>query len=371
MENKATVVVLRSLSFTGTTWLNCLLGCQERSFALGAPDRAIRIFDQGDTEWRDACRVHGQTCPFWPAFSRTYDPKGNFYLQLAEFSGRDFIVMNNPSPGTKATLDLRHPDLACIPIHLVRDGRAVCSSFLDKNPDKDFLYSVMEWFFPSASAFFFDEQDPDTLCLRYEDVVSNPAGLIQRIGRWIGLDYPEDAHRFWEFEHHLTAGNRSVPGMIRRFQTGTPFPKKDAFYENEFQRLQRQPDRPLLDERWKERLGRRERFLFDRVCGRVNESWGYGRDAFTATEFETYRRDFDLSKGRSVRRVSPSASTANLTAGEGWKEKARRFRSLVRNGGVISPSLLRWFFKRLLVGWVFSLLLVIIVAVILTWIVMG
>jgi hypothetical protein len=81
-----TIVAINSLSYTGTTWLNAVLGSHPRSFALGPPKR---VYEKRGSGWDDACLVHGDACPFWPVFHRNYDPKRNFFLQLAEASDRD------------------------------------------------------------------------------------------------------------------------------------------------------------------------------------------------------------------------------------------------------------------------------------------
>ena len=264
-----TVVCIKSISYTGTTWLNCLLGCHENAFALGSPERILNLDD-----WNEACLVHSN-CPFWPEFQKVYDPAGNFFLQLAEFSGKDFIIINNPRS------DLIHKQITIKQIYIVRDGRAVCTSYV-RHKDSDFQ-SAVRWFTPPASAVKFD--DKDVLYLRYEEVIRDQSSAIKKIGDFIGLEYPENFYKFWEFDHHLISGNASIYGMIKRFQ-GIPFelqPERNAFYENEYQRLKGNVKEPVFDERWKE-LSREDLYFFDRSCGEINESWGYPRHVFTDEE---------------------------------------------------------------------------------------
>ena len=68
-----TVVRITSLSFTGTTWINVLLGCHDRGFVLGPPDRIVNsLYDEpGDAS--QACRVHRSECTFWPDFFDRFD----------------------------------------------------------------------------------------------------------------------------------------------------------------------------------------------------------------------------------------------------------------------------------------------------------
>lgn len=345
---EVTVVVIRSLSYTGTTWINALLGCHEKAFALGPPDRVVNLHPEG---WQEACRVHGTECSFWPAFHKEYDPKGNFYLQLAKYSGRSIIVVNNPVHSGKASRDLEHPNVQTRYIHVVRDGRAACNSFCSKYPDKDYLDAVLEFFEPHASGFRFDPQDEDVLCVRYEDTARDPVAALDRFGAFLGLQYPANAYRFWEFEHHMAAGNAALIGTIRRFQQNKEFaPKAREFYEKEFQKLQGDSAKAILDERWKEELGDRERFIFDFFCGEINERWGYERDRFTAGQF----RQFSDEIRKAVKpALLPSNSISEPVALGSWGH----FRpSVLRRRGLhLSPGMLVRLTLLVAGGWLLSL----------------
>ncbi len=298
MNKNITVVVIHSLSYTGTTWINCLLGCHSDAFALGPPDRVINLYHQEG--WEDACRVHGKECSFWLDFYKHYNPKHNFYLQLAKASNKSHIIINNPVLVSKAEQELKHPDIIVKHIHVVRDGRAICKSYMGNNQGQDFITAIV-WFSNFMQTIGFDEQDPDLLYIRHEDFAHDQFSMIKKCGNFIGLTYPNNFYKFWEFEHHMAAGNMSVYGMIRRFQQGKKFGghKKD-FYEREFERLQREPEKPILDEKWKTELGRRERFLFDYFCGEINESWGYQRDLFTTGEFKQFINELRQSENKHL-----------------------------------------------------------------------
>ncbi len=285
MKKPTVVVVIDSLSFTGTTWINVLLGCHKEAFAVGPPAKVIGMYEEG---WKQACVIHGQKCRFWPKFHRKYNPNENFYLQLAARSGRRFIVINNPKAGSKSEEDLQHPDIILKHIRVVRDGRAVCRSYRRNNPGKDF-YDAVKWFEHFGSRFEFDEQDPDALSVRYEDVVKDQFSAMERFGEFIGLTYPPNFYKYWEFDHHITAGNAAPYGMILWYQQRRKWPEaRREFYQKEFERLERQPQKPIFDEGWKRDLTARELFLFDHFCGQINERWGYERSTFTAGEFQQY-----------------------------------------------------------------------------------
>lgn len=318
MDQPVTIVFVRSLSYTGTTWLNLVLGGHERAFVLGPADQA---WNERAGGWRDRCRVHGGTCAFWPAFGQRYDPQGNFFVQLAEASGRDVIVTNNLVPNG-AGRELSHPRLVVKPIQFVRDGRAIAASYARKFPEKSFLDAV-QWMKPSFSTFRFDRDDPDLLCLRYEDVLADQDALLERAGAWLGLEYDRSALEYWRWDHHPAAGNMGTNMMLRLAQGLDAGGGKDAgFYREQFERLQR-GEGVFRDERWKEELSRRDLFVFDHLCGTDNERFGYERDRFTVTEMETFARELDLALAparggrapRGTRRFVTVPSAASLGLG--------------------------------------------------------
>jgi len=357
------VVVIRSLSYTGTTWINTLLGCHRQAFALGPPDRIIAMSEEG---WQDACRVHGRQCTFWPAFQASYDPSENFYLQLARAAGRRFIIINNPLADTKASRDLKHPDIVLKHVAVVRDGRAACRSFVRNTPGTDFHHAVTRWFQAAAERFAFDPQDPDVLCVRYEDVVGDQFAAIRKFGEHVGLRYPDNFHRFWEFDHHLTSGSASMTGMIRRFQLGKEFKgARHDFYEGEYARLREQPEKPVFDERWKEELGRRELFLFDYCCGVINEAWGYPRDRFSAAEFAEFTAEIDQGPGARPPRLV-SADPPPLQSRSRLGRCVEALKLAVRAGRFFPARRVRQLAVVAFVAWVVSVL----AAVLLTWLVL-
>lgn len=296
MDSLVTVVVIRSLSFSGTTWISTLLGCHDRTFVLGAPDRVMNL---RKANWDDACRVHGKNCAFWPVFFEDYDKRENFFLQLAQVAKKDVIITNNPIHNGLAEKAFDSPNIIIKDIYIVRDGRAVCSSYCRHYPDSDFYDVVKDWFRPSASVFPFDPSNPDVISVHYEDVVKDQKAFIQDSGRFIGLEYPENFYKFWKFEHHITAGNSGFIAMIRRFQEGKAFGTKNSeFYEGEYQKLKQQPEKAMLDERWKDELGERELFIFDYFCGEINKYWGYTRDCFNTSQIEDFKTEIMQTEGK-------------------------------------------------------------------------
>lgn len=282
-QTPVTIINITSPSYTGTTWLCLLLGSHKDAFTLGPPDRVWGLREQG---FVDACRVHGSDCAFWTGFAKQYDPGQNLYLQLADYSGRRFIVINNPTPAhTKA--ELHHPDIVIKPIRVVRDGRALACSYA-RHLKCDVFDAICEHVGPLFEQFPLETDRDDQIAVRYEDVLRNQRPHLDRFGAFIGLDYPANALEFWTFDHHMTSGNAGTMALLKFFQGLAVSNFKDrAFYESQFERM-KAGEQTFDDQRWRSELGRRELYLFDRYCGRGNVAWGYEPDRFSSHERETF-----------------------------------------------------------------------------------
>ncbi|MFC1634593.1 sulfotransferase [Planctomycetota bacterium] len=353
------VIVIHSLSFTGTTWLNVLLGCHERAFALGPPDRVMNLRDQ---KRDDACRVHGKDCAFWSVFFRDYDKRKSFFMQLAQAADKDVIVINNPIHKGLAEKQLNSPDIIIKDIYIVRDGRAVCASYCRHQQGSDFYDVVKNWFRPSAENFPFASDNPDIMTVRYEDVVKDQQGFINDAGLFVGLEYPQNYYKFWEFDHHITAGNSGFIAMIRRFQADKVIGiNNKEFYESECRKLKKQPEKAMLDERWKNELGERELFIFDYFCGRVNESWGYTRDCFNASQIEDFKTEIMQAEGE----LHPISDSPDFSKSLDLRQQLS-IKTLRSEGLHLKPYQLKKLFLICLALFAFGIFFVIILTVLVT-----
>ncbi|MDG2053237.1 MAG: hypothetical protein P8J86_00870 [Phycisphaerales bacterium] len=310
MSDPVTVVIVNSLSYTGTTWLNLVLGSHSRTFTIGPPDRVYALLKQQTVEHPvNACRVHGPTCEFWQGFCEQYDSRENYFVQLADYAKCDVLVINNPIPnGT--SLELEHPSIVVKPIQLIRDGRAVAASYRRKHPNESFFDGVKNWLSAPLNSFPFDKNDPDLLCLRYEDVLQNQHTAIEQIGQFVGVDYDAKALRFWEHPHHITAGNSGTIMMIKLAQElRVPANENREYYEEQLKTLQDNPSHTFNDKRWTSELSTRDRFAFDYFCGKANAQFGYDRDSFTTDEHREFTNELQQV-------IPPPATTAINTSPE-------------------------------------------------------
>ncbi len=318
MSRELTVVPLFTVAFTGSTWITTVLGSHQDVFSIGP---GIRILEDGD---QLRCRLHHRDCPFWPPFLRRWRPEENFFLQIAGYSGKRILVVYNPRDAMIAQ-DF-DPELMRIqPIKIVRDGRGTTTSYLGHNPDRFSSYydSVNRWFRPGLERILELEvpgAEP-ALLHRYEDLVLTPRRTLQSIGDALGITYPDNALRFWEFDNHPVGGNgRFMNLMARLQQIRRPNAPRLAFYDEAFERLLAEPDKPIHDERWKETLTREDRFVFEYVCGDLHRQLGYESDVFSPEEADAFRERLGLPADPKDR---PAALDAEVASGYGIAEQFR------------------------------------------------
>jgi len=283
------VVVIRSLSYTGTTWVNLLLSSHPRTLYLGPPERIWRLPRE---EADQACLKHRGACPLWKPFVSAWDRSGGFFRQLADASDRDVLVLNNPSPElVEQELLGRNLDLRLVKI--VRDGRANTTSAIRYHPERynSFYHALNGWLRPGWERVGSYELPGcgTGRWWRYEDFVFEPAATLAAVGEYVGLTYPEHAVRFWEFEHHPVTGNTGMIDTLLRLQGKEGFDHvRRPFSDQAVVRLMASPDRPVFDESWKAILTREDRFVYDYVAGDLHRAYGYEPDTFTEAE----RRNF-------------------------------------------------------------------------------
>jgi hypothetical protein len=295
MSHRAiTVVAVEALSYSGTTWLNLVLGSHAKAFTLGPPDRVWRLRNDG---FRGANLVWKDQDTFWKGFNDYWDRKENFLIALADYGQVTHIIMDGPSEGFSSEV-MNDPQLEIKRPLYLRDARAITASFARKNPTLSYLESILPsgWFYHSYQALRLTDGNEPRQVYYYEDCVAEPVKFLERIGPYIGLKYTSDALRFWEYDHHITSGNQGTLALLR-LAKGLPVNDFEGhdFYRKQLERLQENYLHGFIDERWKTELSRLDRFYFDVVLGAKHEELGYDRDRF---EFDEIRALLEEHKAR-------------------------------------------------------------------------
>jgi hypothetical protein len=182
------------------------------------------------------------------------------YTVLAELTQKEVIVDSTKHIGRAVNL-LKCPGIDVRLIHLVRDGRGVIWSRLrDKERDpsisrKGPLLSTLTWVTKNAIASVVANFARDRIItIRYEDLITEPARELSRIGKLCDLDMKGLLH------------NLSVKNIHRLgHQIGG----------NERVRSGNEKLSLRLDEDWKKRLARRNQIIFGLIAGWLARYYGY------------------------------------------------------------------------------------------------
>ena len=267
------IISIRSLSFTGTTWLNLVLGTARKAHAIGPPERLLRLVRNGEEVEGGACRACGTGCPKMAPFLDSADPGSNVFLQLASHLEVDHLVINNP--GSEALPQLNDPGINIKELVLTRDGRGTACSHLKYNPDSTPKQTIKDWFEPAARSLLGNIDPGRQMLVRFEDILTSPELFLPRIASFCGLELPTNATKYWEHDIHPVAGNGGAIAM-RRIHLGGSFPKKPEWHE----RYERLCENELIsvEQDWRRDLDRETRLLFDALAGELNGRLGYTRD---------------------------------------------------------------------------------------------
>lgn len=265
------VLHLRSISYTGTTWINLVLGSTDNAFPIGPPDRFFDIYEEHPER---LCLVHGPECDFWPKFAANFNPRQPFFAQLGESSGKDLIVTNNSIP-TKMGKELKKRGVTTSEAIVVRDGRAVVASYARKFPDGG-VQGAIDWYRPAAEGMLALAKSSGLPILKYEDFVDQADGFWERTSEALNMPLTRDCLDYYKFDHHPVMGNQGTLALYRRYQ-GKPIPNfgGSEFYEAAFESGSELSSTPVRDDRWMSELDAPAMALFEAECGPTNRELGY------------------------------------------------------------------------------------------------
>lgn len=262
------VVNIISVSYSGSTWLNLVLGSHPQAFSAG---ELTSIQRRGKPQ----CKLHGDACPVWSRFDS--DSPQNLVDKIHQSSGKRWIIVNNPRYFQE---ELDRSDYANKFIHLVRDGRAVTASMLRKFADKTMWGAALQWTrsIRKHEAQLSRRPRADVIRVRYEDLVADPERGIGELCRFIGMPFDPAMLRYWEVEHCFLGGSRGTIFSLTKQRNApefTPAVRKnpDARFDKEF--YEKASLERFVDERWKQELTPGQLRLFALIAGRQNRRLGY------------------------------------------------------------------------------------------------
>ena len=274
-----TVVHFISCPFSGSTWLNLMLGAHPDVLAVGE----VRWVEHNG---QATCRAHGNQCPLWGR----YDPKSSedLYEQIARLSGKRLIV--------DSTKDLpwvtrpRPERVVKKYIVLIRDGRAVTASYLRKKllPMRK---GVRWWLGEARKRQELSRRLPesDQILVHYEALTQDTSAELRRICAFLGIPFHPMMLEYWNGEHHSIAGNEGTfQGMFEKVGHESPTEATGRLNNPQWKwdlDYYRSTDpATFTDERWKKELGLWKRLVFWFHARRLNRQLGYGRHGLAGRE---------------------------------------------------------------------------------------
>lgn len=270
---KITVVNIVAPSYSGTTWLNLMLGTNNEGFSIGEFDWFLK--------WdRVFCRLHGDDCPVWGQFDLSSEE--NPYLQVAKITGKRFLIVNN----VRRYLDTQnHPDIEKRTVLLMRDGRAVVASDLRKHAQYGMtpLKSIRSWKKSMSKKRRKVMKMPadQRMLLHYENLRSETENYLENVCDFLGMSYDPKMLLFHEKDHCFVGGNLGPAIQVAAYHNReVPLPpleqhqKIQANRTDKAQYLEQKPQE-YTDNRWQTSLTDKQLRLFALLAGRFNRKMGY------------------------------------------------------------------------------------------------
>jgi len=310
------VVYIRSLAYSGTTWINLVLGGHPDAFAVGVPDR---IWTGGAGEANRLCAIHGADCEFWPRYFAHWRDARSAMSVLVEVAGARVILLNNINMNL-LNAHVANDDVDLRYMVILRDGRANVTSALRHTPDlfQNRYHAMRTWLRPAWQNLFngLPRDDTRLLILKYEDMVRAPAAAIARIGTFLGIEYEQHAFRYWEHEHHYIGGNTGTLGLLRDMR-GMPRAKhaREGYYRELAKSARARPEAPVLDESWREYLTHEDLVAYDYLCGELHAAMGYERDDISDHELRQFieRNRLPEEAGEAPETIAASTPAGSVT----------------------------------------------------------
>ncbi|MAE68043.1 MAG: hypothetical protein CMJ18_27655 [Phycisphaeraceae bacterium] len=268
---KTVILNIISTAYSGSTWVNMMLGSHSQSFSVG---EMKRIFKAEQAQ----CSIHGSDCPIWSRFDLHADESP--FAQIARLAGRRVLVVNNARKQVPA-----HDDAALHTrfIHLIRDGRAVVASYLRKSEGESAFRAARWWRHGVRRNRRFLNRHPagDRIDVCYERLCREPEPTLRDICRFLDLDFEPSMLEYWKHVEHFIGGNRgTLLHVARSHGLELPAPTRETVGDAprktwDLGYYERQTPRTFSDERWKRELTGARLRVFDLVAGRLNRKLGY------------------------------------------------------------------------------------------------
>ena len=302
-ETTPKVIFIMGAGHCGSTLVDLILGSHSRSFSLGELQRIHSSIDSF-SKTTQICGVCVGHCPFWndkanlfllkffyskanpglALVSKLAQCLQNPYKLLSKWSNKSILIDSSKRPGwIQRQLRFPHRWLGIEPylLYMVRDGRAIVSSYRRKYDDKGLAQITNHWKQETIKMNRFYEQFPHDkkITVHYEKLATNPEAVVNSLCAFLKIEYEPAMLNYWAGDHHHLYGNGGTRALIYRYrdlqQQSSPEQRIRAerakqHYKHEYYD---QIDISIkLDERWRTEMSENDLSTFEEIAGDLNRS---------------------------------------------------------------------------------------------------
>ncbi len=162
-------------------------------------------------------------------------------------------------------------------IHLVRDGRAVLSSYLRRFKSITAESYTKEWREKTILKNQLYDQFPADrkIIVRYEELATEPEKTLIQVCDLLGIEFSSQMIPFWQYDHHVISGNSGVRSLIwksKQEEVEAEVRKyQGEYYENQGLKIK-------LDLRWKKELSEEQVAVFNKIAGDINKPYEWNNE---------------------------------------------------------------------------------------------
>lgn len=278
-QDNIMVINIISVSYSGSTWLNLMLGSHPDAFSVGEFKWAMK-------NGAAVCMVHGNDCPLWRQFRFPSDE--NPFHWLRRKTGKRIFIVNN---SRKSLPHQDEPDIGSRFIHLIRDLRAVAASFLRKQPERKMGQTarLLAHDVRRNRRLIRRQHVENVAHLRYEDLAAEPSSQMEHVCSSLGIEYNASMLEFWNTAHHFLGGNRGAlfkllqqQGVDDQFAAQRVTAGEQYISNWDFDFYRRSTPSEFVDERWRSELTPGQLRTFRLFAGRINRQLGYSAGVSTS-----------------------------------------------------------------------------------------
>lgn len=222
------VVFIASLSHSGSTILDLILGGHSRFVGLGEIARVLSPGPMGLEKTRNAlcsCGNKMDKCIFWGEVASELKQNGNLSVKgkyqifldtFEKIFGQDCSPVDSSKYLGPLELLHRYPRLDLKVIHLIRDVRSFTISHIEMANRKKLntirriaAYQFWQWYQGNRKIqYFLEKENIQSFQIGYEELCLDPEKIIQRICDFLGEEPETSMLSLKDSGSHVIRGNR-------------------------------------------------------------------------------------------------------------------------------------------------------------------